>query len=82
MKLHAITMSSRCSAAGMGLDLCGQDYDLVFHPMGELKEKIGHLNPAAKVPTLETSEGALSETHAILRHAARVSGKAYGSTPF
>lgn len=82
MKLHAITVSIRCSAAAMGLELAGLDYELVFHPFTELKEKIGHLNPSARVPTLETADGALAETHAILRHAARTSGKLYGANAF
>lgn len=83
MKLNAITVSSRCSAAGMALDLAGIDYELKFWPMTELKTpEMLALNPNGKVPVLETPEGPIFETHAILRYVARSSGKLYGSNNY
>ena len=39
-------------------------------------------NPLGKVPVLETNDGFLYETNAILRHLARSSNKLYGSSPY
>jgi elongation factor 1-gamma len=39
-------------------------------------------NPHNKIPVLETTEGHIYETNAILRHLARSGKDLYGSTPF
>lgn len=67
----------------MALDLAGIDYELKFWDMSELKSAdMKALNPNGKVPVLETPEGPIFETHAILRYVARASGKLYGSNNF
>ena len=38
-------------------------------------------HPLGKVPTLETPEGCIYESGAILRYLARKAGKFYGKTP-
>ena len=40
------------------------------------------LNPIGKVPVLETAEGPLYESHSILRHIARTTGKLYGANAY
>lgn len=37
------------------------------------------VHPWGKVPSLQTSEGPIFESHAIMRHFARLAGKMYGS---
>lgn len=67
----------------MALDLCGLDYEQVWVPLTELKsEAMLKLNPNGKVPVLETADGPIYETNAILRYAARTAGKAYGATAY
>lgn len=67
----------------MGLDLAGLDYELNWVPIQDLKsEEFLKINPNGKVPTLETEDGPIFETHAILRYAARRGGKGYGATPY
>lgn len=59
-------------AAGVEIELVHTDYSETKTP--EFKAK----NPLGKVPALETADGPVFETAAILRHIARVSGKLYG----
>lgn len=39
------------------------------------------VHPWGKVPSLQTPEGPIFESHAIMRYFARKAGKMYGSTP-
>lgn len=67
----------------MGLELAGLDYELAFVALQDLgSEDYLKINPNGKVPTLETEDGPIFETHAILRYAARKAGKLYGSSPY
>ncbi len=38
-------------------------------------------HPLGKIPTLETPEGCIYESHSIMRYIARKVGKFYGNTP-
>lgn len=66
----------------MGLDAAGLTYEFVIHSMEDLKANVVPVNPNGKVPTLETPEGPVFETNAILRHAARTAGKLYGANTY
>lgn len=63
-------------AAGVAIELVHTDYSETKTP--EFKAR----NPLGKVPALETPEGNVYETAAILRHIARLSGKLYGESLF
>lgn len=81
MKLYGFPASSRCAAAAVALDACGVQYETVWISFEESKsEKILKLNPQGKVPILETPEGSIYETVAIIRHAARLGKKLGGET--
>ena len=67
----------------MALDKAGVQYEKVWLTLEELKsEKLLKVNPQGKVPTLETPEGGIYETTAILKHVVRLTGKLGGSTPY
>ena len=81
MKLYGFPASSRCTAAAVALDACGVQYETQWISFEESKsEKILKLNPQGKVPILETPEGSIYETVAIIRHAARLGKKLGGET--
>eukprot|EP00178_Gracilaria_changii_P009707 TRINITY_DN2819_c0_g1_i1.p1 TRINITY_DN2819_c0_g1~~TRINITY_DN2819_c0_g1_i1.p1 ORF type:complete len:234 (-),score=39.37 TRINITY_DN2819_c0_g1_i1:668-1315(-) len=67
----------------MALDMAGIDYELNFIQLSELRgPELKALNPNGKVPVLETPEGPIFETHAILRYVARAAGQLYGSNNY
>jgi elongation factor 1-gamma len=81
MKLYGFPASSRVTAAAVALDACGVQYETQWISFEESKsEKILKLNPQGKIPILETPEGSIYETVAIIRHAARLGKKLGGET--
>jgi len=65
------------------LDACGVKYEPHWITFEESKsEKILKLNPQGKIPILETPEGPLYETMAIVRHASRVAKKLGGENDY
>jgi len=66
----------------MVFDALGLKYENVSLDMSELKsEKLLKVNPQGKAPSLETPEGNLFETTAIVTYAARTAGKLLGDSP-
>jgi glutathione S-transferase len=55
-------------------DIAGVKFQLVNHAWADIKsENFKKIHPMNKIPVIETSEGKLFETNAILRHVARLS---------
>jgi len=88
MKLYGISASSRSkkiivAAAYAQVDLTVEEFFPRGAPEDVLKE-FKKKNPNVKVPTLETPQGCIYESNAILRYIARQSkgAKLYGSTKF
>jgi glutathione S-transferase len=66
----------------MAFEALGLKFENVWLQFEELKtEKLLKINPQGKVPALETPEGNIFETTAILKFAARTAGKCGGETP-
>lgn len=83
MKFHGILGSYRVTACLMVMDACGVECSHEWYSLQDIKEgKLKHLTPTGKSPVLETPEGPLFETMAIIRHTSRVSGKLGGSSEF
>jgi len=88
MKLYGISGSSRTkkiiiAAAYAQVDLTVEEFFPRGQPEDVLKE-FRKKNPNVKVPTLETPEGCIYESNAILRYIARQSkgAKLYGASKF
>lgn len=83
MKFHGILGNYRVTACLMALDGCGVEYTTEWYSLQDIKDgKLKSLSPTGKSPVLETPEGPLCETMAIMRHISRVSGKLGGATDF
>ena len=78
-KLHVLPGSTRSAGVMLILNLAKVDYELVFHSFESLKNE-AHLkiNPFGRAPSLETPEGAIFESGAIARWAARRCSSLYG----
>lgn len=72
LKLHVFPGSIPCMKVMLGLQLAGVEFEVVNHLTFESvkTEEFLKLNPAGKVPVLETEEGPLVESNAILRYTA------------
>ena len=68
--------STRTSKIQLVSEFCGKELKLHdIENMGETKsESYLKKNPNGKIPILETSDGVLYESNAIMRHVARLSG--------
>lgn len=80
LKLHVKAGSSRCSAVLLMLEAVQADFDLQIHSFQDTKkEEFRKLNPLARVPVLETSEGNLCFTNVIARFIGRKFNKLMGT---
>jgi elongation factor 1-gamma len=83
MKLYGFPMSGRVSLCSIVLQACGVDHEVQWVSMEEVKtETFLKLNPQGKIPVLETPEGPIYESLAIVRHAARVGQKLGGESVY
>lgn len=83
MKLIGTRFSYRVTACALAFDACGVEYTNEYIEPQEMKtEKLLVHNPQGKIPTAVAPEGPLYETTAIISHAARVSGKLGGGSPY
>lgn len=83
MKLYGFPISGRVAVCSVVLEACGVDHEVQWISMEEAKgEAFLKINPQGKVPALETPEGPISETLAIIRHAARLGGKLGGESVY
>ena len=83
MKLYSFPYGYRTTACAMAFEACGVDLTTELIDLATLKsDKMRKMNPFGKAPILETPEGPVFETTAIVKHAARVSGKLGGADAF
>jgi elongation factor 1-gamma len=83
MKLHAPLGNFRTNSILIAAEVAGVNVELVHTDYSSTKTaEFKAKNPLGKVPVLETTDGFLFETAAILRHIARVSGKLYGENNY
>lgn len=83
LKLYGPAGNFRINTVLVVAELAGVPVELVQTEYSESKTpEFLKRNPLGKIPVLETPEGHLYETSAILRHIARLSGKLYGTTPY
>lgn len=83
IKLYAPAGNFRTNAILIAGELAGVPVELHHTDYSETKTAEHKLrNPFGKVPAVETENGPIFETSAILRHIARVSGKLYGSSVY
>lgn len=83
MKIYGFPSGYRTTACAMAFEAVGADYTIEILDYAGLKsEKMLKMNPLGKSPILETPEGPVFETIAIVRHASRVSGKFGGADAF
>lgn len=81
MKLHGFITSNRLAACALVMEACNVNYDVNWVTFEEMKsDQFKKLNPLGKIPVLETPEGPLYETMAIIRHIARISKKNGGAS--
>lgn len=83
IKLYSVAGNFRTNAILVAAELAGVPVELNHIEYADTKSaehKARH--PYGKIPAIVTENGPLSETSAILRHIARVSGKLYGSSVY
>ena len=88
MKLHGFNYYMRSTKILIAAEYAGVQITPVdFNPFGATSEELENfkkLNPNGKVPTLETPEGSIYESNAILRYVARINenSKLYSKDDF
>jgi len=83
IKLYAPAGNFRANSILIAGELAGVPVELVQTEYSETKTpEFLKRNPLGKIPVIETAEGPLFETTAILRYIARVSGKLYGASNY
>lgn len=81
MKLYGFPGAARLSTCSMALSACGVEHSIHWISHEESKSDwFLKINPLGKMPVLETPQGHISETIAIVRHAARLGQKLGGET--
>ena len=76
---HQLTAGAKCELLAKFIDIPVQNVRIP--PEQWKSEDYLKKHPLGKVPTLETPEGCIYESNAILRYLARKAGKFYGKTP-
>ena len=67
------------TATPLSLDLTKTTYELVLHDKKSLNKVVRPLNPLVEVPVLQTENGAICDSTAILRYIARSTKQLYGT---
>lgn len=82
-KLYSPAGSFRANMILTVAALTGVKVELVHTEISQIKTpEFLKKNPMGKVPVLETPEGPVFESAAIMRHLARTAGKLYGSSNY